>query len=289
MSKIGTRSSTRDILNQHDLRAKKRYGQNFLVDHNMLRKIVSFAAPDADTLVVEIGPGIGGLTEVLLEQAGHVLAYEIDDELIPILEKQFRDKPFTLIHDDILKRNVDADIDVLPKTFSRVLVIANLPYYITTPILTKLLEESKRVREYHVMMQYEVARRFTSPPATKDYNSLSVFIQFKTEATFLFKVPKQVFEPAPNVDSAVVKLLVKDQIKPFPTDEEWFYKVVRGSFVQRRKTLPNNLQASLGIDKATTIVALESLGLNPSVRAEHLSVADFVRIADRLLEQKDQI
>lgn len=289
MSKIGTRASTRNILNKHDLRAKKKFGQNFLVDHNMLRKIVSFAAPDGDTLVVEIGPGIGGLTEVLLEHAGHVLAYEIDDELIPVLNQQFGKKSFTLIHDDILKRNVDDDISKLPKTFSRVLVVANLPYYITTPILTKLLEESRRIREYHVMMQYEVARRFTSEPATKDYNSLSVFIQFKTEATFLFKVPKQVFEPAPNVDSAVVKLLVKDVIKPFPTDEEWFYKVVRGSFVQRRKTLANNLYASLGIEKAVTASVLESLTLNPSVRAEHLAVADFVRIADHLLVQKDQI
>jgi len=280
MAKIGTVSKTKEIISQHDFRIKKKFGQNFLTDQNVLNNIVEIAKVDASTLVIEIGPGIGSLTQLLLQKAGHVLAYEIDEDLIPILQSQFVDLPFTLIHDDFLHRQIDQDIDQIPGTFQRVIVVANLPYYITTPIIMKLLEESKIVTEYYVMMQLEVARRFTSKPSTKDYNSLSVFIQFKTTSTIALTIPRTVFIPAPNVDSAVVKMLIKTNFERFPTNEKLFYSIVRNAFSMRRKTLVNNLVDVLKTDKETLKQNLEELGYSSSVRAEKLTVNDFIKLAD---------
>lgn len=280
MAKIGTVSKTKEIISQHDFRIKKKFGQNFLTDQNVLNNIVEIAKVDASTLVIEIGPGIGSLTQLLLQKAGHVLAYEIDEDLIPILQSQFVYLPFTLIHDDFLHRQIDQDISQIPGTFQRVIVVANLPYYITTPIIMKLLEESKIVTEYYVMMQLEVARRFTSKPSTKDYNSLSVFIQFKTTSTIALTIPRTVFIPAPNVDSAVVKMLIKNDFERFPTNEKLFYSIVRNAFSMRRKTLVNNLVDVLKTDKETLKQNLEELGYSSSVRAEKLTVNDFIKLAD---------
>lgn len=281
MKSIGTRKVTKELIERHNFHIKKQFGQNFLTDRNILRNIVSQAQVDKDTIVVEIGPGLGALTEQLLEHAAHVLAYEIDTALVPILNEAFVDEAFTLIAGDILRQDVDADIAGLLVTKPRVIVVANLPYYITTPIILKLLEQSKRIKEYYVMMQLEVARRFTSMPRTKDYNSLSVFLQFKTDSEILMKVPKQVFHPAPNVDSAVVKMRVKDHFKRFPEDESLFYRLVRTAFSMRRKTLVNNLSAPMGVDKNTVENILVELGFSPKVRAEELNVGDFIDLADR--------
>ena len=280
MAKIGTVSKTKEILQTNDFHIKKKFGQNFLTDQNILYNIVEVAHVDSQTLVIEIGPGIGSLSELLLEKAGHVLAYEIDPDLTPILQNQFADKEFTLIEDDFLNRDVDSDIQHLTRTFQRIIVVANLPYYITTPIVMKLLEESKIIKEYYVMMQLEVAQRFTSKPSTKDYNSLSVFIQFKTTSSIAFKIPRSVFIPAPNVDSAIVKMVIKDQFERFPINEQLFYSLVRKSFSMRRKTLVNNLNDMLQIDKESFKEILESLGFSPSVRAEKLTVDDFITLAD---------
>lgn len=284
MSDIGTKTKTQELIKKHDFHIKKQFGQNFLTDPNILRKIVHQANVDSDTLVVEVGPGMGGLTEVLLANAKHVLAYEIDTTLIPILEESFDKEPFTLIEGDVLSRNIDEDIRALKMDASKILLIANLPYYITTPIIMKFLEESKLVQEYYVMMQLEVARRFTSKPRTKDYNSLSVFIQFKTDASILMKVPKQVFIPAPNVDSAIVKMAIKTDLKRFPANEKFFYQLVRSAFSMRRKTLVNNLHPFLNMNKQDIAQQLELLGYKKTVRAEELHVDDFIGLSDHFAQ-----
>lgn len=280
MSKIGTKKVTQELMDKHHFYIKKQFGQNFLTDPNILQKIVTLANVDDDTIVVEIGPGLGALTEHLLDRAKHVLAYEIDNTLIPILAEAFEADSFTLIQGDVLQRNIDEDLKELGIHANRIILVANLPYYITTPIIMKLLEESKLVTEYYVMMQLEVARRFTSEPRTKDYNSLSVFIQFKTDSSIIMKVPKQVFIPAPNVDSAVVKMKIKDQFKRFPNNEKHFYSLIRAAFSMRRKTLVNNLSSFLNLNKPDIQDGLEQLQLKHNVRAEELTVNDFINLSD---------
>lgn len=280
MSKIGTVVTTNKTIKKHDFHIKKKFGQNFLTDQNILKKITEVTVIDKDTLVVEIGPGLGSMTELLLEKAKSVLAYEIDNDLIPILQESLDNERLTLINDDILKRNIDQDIENLNDTFSNIVLVANLPYYITTPIIMKVLEESNKIKELVVMMQLEVAKRFTSQPSTKDYNSLSVVIQFKTNSKIAVKVPKTVFVPAPNVDSAVIHMKVKDEIDVVPNNLQVFYKVVRTSFTQRRKTLVNNLSTGFSMGKEELSSLLVNLGHSPSVRAENLSVLDFIELSN---------
>lgn len=284
MSKIGTINKTKETIKTSDFHIKKKYGQNFLVDQNILKKIVEIPEISKETLVVEIGPGLGGLTEFLIEKAAHVLAYEIDFDLIKILKNNFSEDNLTLINIDFLKCNIDQDIENLSVDFNRVIVVANLPYYITTPIILKIIEESKLIKEIIVMTQLEVAQRITSSPSTKDYNSLSVAIQYKTNASIAMKVPRNVFIPAPNVDSAIVKLEVLDQIQMVPISEDHFYALVRASFVQRRKTLLNNLHAKYGIEKESLVEFLESLHFDSRIRAENLSVEDFIKLSDFLFK-----
>lgn len=286
MSKIGTVNKTKDTLKKYGFHAKKKFGQNFLVDQNILKKIVDIPSITNETLVIEIGPGLGSLTEHLLDRSKHVLAYEIDNDLVEILVESFNNKNLTIINDDFLKKNIDEDIKNLGITYSNVVVVANLPYYITTPIILKIIEESSYIKELVVMTQLEVARRLTSKPSTKDYNSLSVAIQYKTIAEIAMKVPKNVFIPAPNVDSAIVRLLIKDQVECKPNSEEHFYNLVRSSFKQRRKTLVNNLHVRYLIDKPTLISYLEELSIDPKVRAENLSVNDFIDLSDYLLDKE---
>lgn len=285
MSKIGTTSKIKQTLKEKDFYIKKKFGQNFLVDQNILKKIVNIPTITKETLIIEIGPGMGSLTEHLIEVGGHVLAYEIDTELIPILKDTFSTQKLTIIHDDFLNREIDKDINNLNISFDQVVVVANLPYYITTPIIMKILEESIQVKQMVLMMQLEVARRLTSKPSTKDYNSLSVAIQYKTNAELALKVPKTVFIPAPNVDSAVVKLTVKDTIESKPVNEQHFFKLVRASFGQRRKTLLNNIFSEYNISKDQITELLTGLGFDPLVRAENLSVEQFVVLSDEFVRQ----
>ncbi len=282
MSKIGTISKTKSTLDKHDFYIKKKYGQNFLVDQNILKKIVEIPAITSETLVVEIGPGLGSLTEHLLEKAKHVLAYEIDKDLLPILLETFKTDKLTLLDKDFLKCDIDLDIKKLEITYDQVIVVANLPFYITTPIILKIIEESNLVKEMILMTQQEVANRLTSKPSTKDYNSLSIAIQYKTKAVIALKVPRTVFIPAPNVDSAVVKLTVIDDIQVKPLNEPLFYEIVRASFAQRRKTLVNNLHNKYNLEKEIIINLLIELDLDSRIRAENLSVNDFIRLSDVL-------
>lgn len=284
MEKIGTTSHVKSKIKKEDFNIKKKFGQNFLVDQNILQKIVSIPSITKETLVIEIGPGMGSLTEHLLSKSKRVLAYEIDNDLIPILKDTFKEDALTLIHGDFLKCQVDQDIENLNEEYENIVVVANLPYYITTPIIMKILEESKQIKELVLMMQLEVAQRLTSKPSTKDYNSLSIAIQYKTKASIAMKVPRTVFIPAPNVDSAIVKLEVKEKLDVVPKDEKLFYKVVRSAFAQRRKTLVNNMNSQLGYEKQFFIDVLEELDYDYRIRAENLSVGDFVRISDKLSE-----
>ncbi|MFH5882618.1 16S rRNA (adenine(1518)-N(6)/adenine(1519)-N(6))-dimethyltransferase RsmA, partial [Liberiplasma polymorphum] len=237
--------SIHEILKSNAITIKKRYGQNFLIDDNILQNIVALGRITNETLVIEIGPGLGSLTQYLVNKAKHVIAYEIDNDLIPILKSTFTSEHFTLIHDDILKRNIDNDIATIKQSFDQIVVIANLPYYITTPILMKCLEESKRINRMVVMMQLEVARRLTANKNTKDYNALSVAVQYRAYTNFAFKVPKNVFIPAPNVESAVITLDFGAQKDHNVKNETFFFECVKAAFKQRRKTLLNNLSLFL--------------------------------------------
>jgi len=286
MAKIGTNSYIQSKIKDNDFYVKKKFGQNFLVDQNILKKIVEVPTNKTNTLVVEIGPGMGSLTEHLLSNFSHVLAYEIDNDLIPILQQTFKDSNVTIINDDFLNRNIDDDIRSIDKEFDFVILVANLPYYITTPIIMKVLEESTIIRELVVMVQLEVAKRLTSKPSTKDYNSLSVAIQYKTNASIALKVPKTVFVPAPNVDSAVIKLEVKPEILMKPLNEEKFFHMVRKSFTQRRKTLVNNLNSEYGLPKEYIQQLLSELGFDVNIRAENLSVEDFIALSDAIVLKK---
>lgn len=281
MKKIGSSQEINKTLKSNDFYVKKRFGQNFLKDQNILSKIVNSGELTKETLVIEVGPGLGGLTELLLLDAKHVIAYEIDTELIPILKGSLKEYDnFTLKNNDILKVDVDKDIIELGITYDKVVIVANLPYYITTPILMKFIEETSLVSKMVVMMQLEVAKRITSSPSTKDYNSLSIAIQYKASAKIAFKVPRTVFIPEPNVDSAVVVLDIKKELDHKPLDEAVFYKLIRACFTQRRKTLLNNLRHNYDLNKEQIEIMLESLDIKLNERAENLSISDFVRIAD---------
>lgn len=282
MAKIGTISKTKSTLKEHDFYVKKKYGQNFLIDQNTLRNIVQIPSITEETLVIEIGPGLGSLTEHLLDKSKHVLAYEIDPDLIPILEETFESTKLTILNKDFLKCDIDQDINELNIEYDKVVVVANLPYYITTPIILKIIEESNLIKEMVLMTQLEVADRLTSKPSTKDYNSLSIAIQYKTIAKIALKVPRTVFIPTPNVDSAVVKLTVIENIEFKPKSEELFYEIVRASFAQRRKTLVNNIHNKYNLEKVVIIDLLLELELDPRIRAENLSVSDFIRLSDIL-------
>lgn len=283
MPKIGSIGFAQKNIKENQFKIKKKFGQNFLTDASILKRIVDSAELDKDTAVIEIGPGLGALTELLCEHAGFVLAYEIDEDLIPILNQNL--KGFTnykILFEDILKADVLKDIDLHLKDYQNIYVVANLPYYITTPIILGLLSKNLPIQRYVMMMQLEVADRICGKPATKDYNALSVWIEYKAKTSKICKVPRTVFIPAPNVDSAVVRLDVYDELPIKVLNEEVFSKLIRQCFVQRRKTLYNNL--SLAYDKVFIREMLEALEISPSVRAEVLALEDFVRMSDYLTQ-----
>ncbi len=276
---ISTPKAVKELLAGHRIRLKKRFGQNFLIDDGILRKIMRTAALDENTLVIEIGPGLGSLTRYLVAAAGHVLAVEIDDKLVAVLKEAFADvQNFTLLHEDVLKVDLDEEMEKLDESYENVVVVANLPYYITTPFITNCLEKNRRIDRYVLMVQLEVAKRLTARPSTKDYNALSVFIHHHTEAEFCFRVPREVFIPKPEVGSAVISLTVKE--KPdVPRETSRFHDFVRNAFAQRRKTLVNNLHSAYGVDKVKTGDFLEKMGYDRNIRAERIDPAGFVELA----------
>src|SRR3712207_383434 len=284
--RIADYSVTKAILDRYGFTFKKSFGQNFLTDTNILQKIVATAEIDKSVNVIEIGPGIGALTEFLAERAAEVMAFEIDERLVPILADTLRDfDNVQVVNQDILK----ADLQTQLKQFSNpdlpIKVVANLPYYITTPILMHLIESKIPFQEFVVMMQREVADRISAEPNTKAYGSLSIAAQYYMTAKIAFVVPRTVFVPAPNVDSAILKMTRRDQPLIEVQDEDFFFRVSRVGFVHRRKTLWNNLVSHFGKaedTKARLEQGLALAGIKPSIRGEALSIQDFGRLADAL-------
>ncbi|MBZ5203104.1 16S rRNA (adenine(1518)-N(6)/adenine(1519)-N(6))-dimethyltransferase RsmA [Planomicrobium chinense] len=283
---IATPIRTQEIMAKHGLTVKKSLGQNFLIDPNILRKIVGKANLTKQSAAIEIGPGIGALTEHLAREAGKVLAFEIDQRLLPVLADTL--SPYnniSIIHSDILKADVEKAINEELTGYEDIVVVANLPYYVTTPIIMKLLLEKLPIRALVVMLQKEVAERITAQPGTKAYGSLSIAIQYYTEAEMALTVPKTVFMPQPNVDSAVIRMIKRPEPQVKVINEDFFFQVTRGSFVQRRKTILNNLQTAMpnGKEKKELILkALEEAEIDPSRRGETLSIKEFGLLADKL-------
>jgi len=286
MPKIGNISNTKRIIDDNSFFIKKKFGQNFLTDQNILNKIVDTAELDKDTDVIEIGPGLGALTEIIASKCNRLLCYEIDSDLIPILKNNLSEyNNVEIINNDVLKCDVNKDIDTYFSDSKRIALISNLPYYITTPIILGLLEATDRITTYVMMMQEEVADRICSKPAVKDYNALSIAVQYRCTASKEIRVPRTVFVPQPNVDSAVIRLNLYKE-KPYnPKNEAFFFKVVRCAFAQRRKTLANNLSL-MGYSKDLIYKALDELGYDKSIRSEALDVSDFVRLSDWLGDNK---
>ena len=286
--RIADYSVTKAVLERHGFTFKKSFGQNFLTDTNILQKIVDTAEIDKNVNVIEIGPGIGALTEFLAENAAEVMAFEIDERLVPILEDTLRDHDnIKVINEDVLKADLQTRVKEFKNPNLPIKVVANLPYYITTPILMHLIESKIPFAEFVVMMQKEVADRISAEPNTKAYGSLSISVQYYMTAKVAFVVPRTVFVPAPNVDSAILKMTRREQPLVEVKDEDFFFRVSKISFVHRRKTLWNNLTSHFGKSeevKAKLEQALENANIKPSIRGEALSITDFARLSDALRE-----
>lgn len=290
LPEIASKARTRAIMETYGLTFKKSLGQNFLTDLNILKKIVAAAEVGEEDDVIEIGPGIGALTEQLAKSAHQVMALEIDSRLIPVLSETL--SPYDnvkIVEQDVLKADLK---ELIAQNFDgrhKIKLVANLPYYITTPIVMHLLEVDVDFETIVVMMQKEVADRLAAQPGTKDYGSLSVAVQYEMDAKIAFIVPKTVFMPQPKVDSAIIALNRKDEKPDVPVDEPFFKKMVKGIFLHRRKSLWNNLQWLYGKDPSTREKlehALKNAEIEKSVRAERLSISQMVRLADNLFAEK---
>ncbi|EGQ2782107.1 16S rRNA (adenine(1518)-N(6)/adenine(1519)-N(6))-dimethyltransferase [Staphylococcus pseudintermedius] len=279
---IATPSRTRALLNQYGFNFKKSLGQNFLIDVNIINRIIDASGIDHMTGAIEIGPGMGSLTEQLAKNAQHVLAFEIDQRLIPVLDDTL--SPYnnvTVINEDILKANVAEAIQQHLSHCEKVMVVANLPYYITTPILLTLLEQDLNIDGYVVMMQKEVGERLNAQVGTKAYGSLSIVAQYYTETSRVLTVPKTVFMPPPNVDSIVVKLMKRESPIVDVDNPNAFFKMTKGAFSQRRKTIYNNYQNLFenGKEQKETIMQwLERADIDPKRRGETLSIQEYARL-----------
>lgn len=287
MVKESTSRMTQEVMKQYGLHTKKSLGQNFLTDDNILKKIVEAASLSESVSVIEIGPGIGALTRHLAEAAKKVCALEIDQRLIPILKKTLNEySNVEVLHQDVLKADLHSMIQEQFAPGEEIMVVANLPYYITTPILMRFLTESVPVKGLVVMVQKEVAERLQAKPGEKSYGSLSIAVQYKADPAIVMTVPKTVFVPQPNVDSAVLRLDVLKEPKVHVKDEAFFYKVVRAAFAQRRKTLQNNLMNNLlqKNQKEQLIQTLDRIGVDPGRRGETLTIEEFAKLSEALLE-----
>ena len=284
-------TNTLEIIKKYGFSFQKRFGQNFLIDGNVVEKIVREAGITKDDFVLEIGPGIGTMTQILCENAREVAAVEIDKNLIPILAETLA--PYdnvTVINEDILK--VDVRKLAEEKNGGRpIKVVANLPYYITTAIIMGLFESHVPLESITIMVQKEVAQRMQVGPGTKDYGALSLAVQFYADAQIVLKVPASCFMPRPNVDSAVIKLVRHEDAPVKVKDEQFMFRVIRAAFNQRRKTLANSLANSSELNgsgyactREDVTTALEAMGLPAGIRGEALTLAQFGELADRLVE-----
>lgn len=284
MATLGISQNTIAVLQKYNFNFQKKYGQNFLVDTHVLEKIMDAAQITADDCVVEIGPGIGTMTQYLAERAGSVVAVEIDKNLIPILQETLSEYDnVTIINEDILK--VDLNRIVEEKNGGRpVKVVANLPYYITTPIIMGLFENHVPLQSITIMVQKEVADRMQVGPGTKDYGALSLAVQYYARPEIVAIVPPNCFIPRPGVASAVIRLTRYEEPPVQVTDEAFLFALIRASFNQRRKTLANGLSnaRNLSLTREQVTEALESMGLSPTVRGEALTLSQFAALSEML-------
>lgn len=281
---LGTPQNTIEILNKYKFVFQKKFGQNFLIDTHVLDKIIQAADITKEDFVVEIGPGIGTMTQYLAAAAGKVAAIEIDKALIPILQDTLSGyENVTIINEDVLK----VDLRRLAEEMNGgrpVKIVANLPYYITTPIIMGLFEKHVPVESITVMVQKEVAERMQVGPGTKDYGALSLAVQYYAEPYIVANVPPNCFMPRPNVGSAVIRLTAHRTPPVTVRDEALMFSIIRASFNQRRKTLQNGLShvPELGISKEMTVKVLEEMHLSPSIRGEAMTLAQFAEFSDRV-------
>ena len=284
MANLGNPKNTIEIIQKYEFMFQKKFGQNFLIDAHVLEKIISAAGITKDDCVLEIGPGIGTMTQYLAENAGRVVAVEIDRNLIPILKETLADYDnVTVINEDILR----VDIKALAEEYNGgkpIKVVANLPYYITTPIIMGLFESGAPIDNITVMVQKEVADRMQVGPGSKDYGALSLAVQYYAEPYIVANVPPNCFIPRPNVGSAVIRLTRHAKPPVEVKDKDLMFRLIRASFNQRRKTLQNGLSNAqdLSFSKEEIAAAIESLGLSPSVRGETLTLAQFAALSDVL-------
>ena len=284
--KLSDPKTTIEVIQKYQFAFQKRFGQNFLIDAHVLEKIVSAAGITKDDCVLEIGPGIGTMTQYLAESAGQVIAVEIDTNLLPILADTLKDySNVKVINQDILK----VDINELVKEYNNgrpIKVVANLPYYITTPIIMGLFESNVPIDNITVMVQKEVADRMQVGPGSKDYGALSLAVQYYASPYIVANVPPNCFIPRPNVGSAVIRLTRYQEPPVQVKDPKLMFKLIRASFNQRRKTLQNGLNNSseISFSKEEITKAIESLGVSPSVRGEALSLEQFAQLANYFVQ-----
>ena len=285
---LGNPQNTIEVLQKYHFNFQKKFGQNFLIDTHVLEKIILAANITKEDMVLEIGPGIGTMTQYLAETAGHVVAVEIDRNLIPILKETLADYDnVTVINEDILR----VDIKALAEEYNGgkpIKVVANLPYYITTPIIMGLFESGVPIDNITVMVQKEVADRMKEGPGSKDYGALSLAVQYYAEPEIVANVPPNCFIPRPNVGSAVIRLTRHKEMPVEVKDPALMFKIIRASFNQRRKTLQNGLgnAPELPYTKEQIAAAIAEMGLTPTIRGEALSLAQFAQLSDILGEMK---
>ena len=269
---------TAELVKKYNFKFSKSLGQNFLVDDSVPRDIVSGAEVDENDLVIEIGPGVGTLTVQLLNKAKKVVAIELDNDLIPILTQEIGDNPkFTLIHKDALK----VDFNEIIGEEKSVKLVANLPYYVTTPIIVKLLKENYNFKSLTIMIQKEVAERMNAEPGNKDYGSLSLLVQYYCNTSIVRRVPPQCFIPRPKVDSIVIRLDRLEEPKVKVENEKLFFEIIRSSFNMRRKTLWNGVK-SIGLSKENLELAFKEAYVDPKRRGETLTIDEFAILSDKI-------
>lgn len=282
MQRIATPEGTKALIRKYPFAFKKKFGQNFLVAPQILDRIIEAADITKEDCVLEIGPGIGCVTQSLLEHAGRVISVEIDPQLIPILEQEFgSEEHFRLIHNDILK--VDLKALIAEESPNRkIKVVANLPYYITTPIIMELLENELPIESITVMVQKEVADRLSSGPGSKQYGAITVSVNYFAKPELVVDVPRDCFMPAPNVDSAVLKLTLNEEPVVKVGNIKQMFNIIKAAFLLRRKTLLNTLAAhgNLGVDKEKLKSMLDESGIGAQTRGETLHLEDFARLSD---------
>ena len=292
MAALGTPSGTIEILKKYNFTFQKRYGQNFLIDANILEKIIRLSEITKDDCVIEIGPGIGTMTQYLAESAGKVIAIEIDRHLIPILEETLKEyKNVTIMNEDVLKVDIKKIVEE-KNNGNPIKVVANLPYYITTPIVMGLFESGVPLQDITIMVQKEVAERMQVGPGSKDYGALSLAVQYYARPEVLLQVPGTCFMPRPAVGSAVIRLKRYEKPPVTAQDEKKMFAVIRAAFGQRRKTLSNALAGGLTyadskgnpvqVNRQQVCAVLEKMGIKPDIRGEALTLAQFAELSNLL-------